>query len=280
MVQPLFFVLLSEISRLHNMNLKINTIACLLAISAIVHCQTQTEINVTDSKGMKQGHWIKKYPEGSTMYDGIFKDDHPTGEFKRFNEDKTLKSVLIYSNDGKEAYATIYHPNGFISSRGKYFNQMKEGKWQFFSSTTEGYLLCEETYSNNLRNGLSLKFYPDSTVAEQVNYRNDIKQGAWIQYYANGAICLKSNYLNDKINGPYEVLYENGSVEFSGCYKNNVRDSTWLIFNKDGSVKYKIEYQDGITKDRQMDIDESDLIDLLEKNKGKIADPEKSGMKW
>jgi hypothetical protein len=32
-----------------------------------------------------------------------------------------------------------------------------------------------------------------------------------------------------------------------------------------------------MTKDRQMDIDASKIIDDLEKNKGKIPDPEKTG---
>jgi antitoxin component YwqK of YwqJK toxin-antitoxin module len=260
------------------MNLKIVTIASLLAFSAIAPCQGQSELNVTDAKGLKQGHWIKRYPNQIVMYDGFFKDDHPVGEFKRYYENKVLKSVLIFSNDGKEAEATIYHPNGYVSSKGKYVNQLKEGKWQFFSSVIEGYLICEETYLKNLKNGTSLKFYRDSTVAEKIIYINDVMQGPWIQYHPNGAVCLKSNFLNGQINGPFEVWFENGSIEFSGRYKNNIRDSTWLIYNKDGSVRYRIEYQDGTTKDRQMDIDESDYLDLLEKNKGKIADPEKSEM--
>jgi len=259
------------------MNLKIVIITSLLAVSAMAQCQTQTELNVTDSKGLKQGHWIKKYPNESVMYDGFFKDDHPFGELKRYYENKTLKSVLIYSNDGKETTATNYHLNGYISSKGKYINQLKEGKWQFFSSFYEGYLICEEVYSKNLKNGPSLKFYPDSTVAERVIYVNDARHGPWIQYYPNGAICLKSNYLNGKINGLFEVWFENGKLEFSGNYKYEIRDGTWLIYSKDGSLKYKIEYQMGVTKDRQMDIDESDYLDFLEKNKGKIADPEKSG---
>lgn len=260
------------------MILKIITITSLLAISAIATCQSQTDINISDPKGLKQGHWIKKYPNGRVMYDGVFKDDHPVGEFKRFNENTTLKSVLIYSSDGKEAAATIYHPNGYIASKGKYIDQLKEGKWQFFSSYTKGYLICEEIYFKNLKNGLSLKFYSDSTVAERINYVNDVKQGEWIQYYPNGAICLKSKYLNGKINGLYEVWFENGTVEISGQYKNNFRDGIWQIFNKDKSVKYKLEYLSGETKDRQMDIDESEYLDFLERNKGKIADPEKSGI--
>ena len=260
------------------MNLKLVTIASFLVISAMALCQTDAGLNITDLKGMKQGHWIKKYPNESVMYDGVFKDDHPIGELRRYYDNTILKSLLKYSPDGKEAEATIYHPNGNISSKGKYINQIKEGKWQFFSSINNGYLICEEFYSKNLKNGRSLKFYPDSTIAERVAFINDVRVGEWIQYYPNGAVCLKSNYLNGKINGKFEVWFENRNIEFSGQYKEDARDGIWLIYNNDGSVKYQIEYQAGYTKDRQLDIDESDYLDSLEKNKGKIADPEKTGI--
>ncbi len=262
------------------MNLKIVTIASFLAISTMAICQTETEINKTDQLGKKQGHWIKKYPNENEMYNGFFKDDHPVGEFRRYYEDKSLKSLLIFSDDGTESLATIYHTNGNISSRGKYVKQMKEGKWQFFSAIINGYLISEDHYTGNIKNGSSIKFYPDSTVAEKVTYINDKRQGEWIQYYPNGTVCVKSSYLNGKINGKYEVWFENGQIEFSGQYKNDTRDGLWQIYNIDGTLKYKLEYKNGVTKDRQMDIDESDYLDFLEKNKGKIADPEKGEVIW
>lgn len=260
------------------MNLKFSILVSFLAISAPAFCQPEANINSTDAMGLKQGHWIKKYPNLNIMYDGVFKDDHPVGEFRRYFEDNILKSILIYSADGKEAEATMYHPNGNLSSIGKYTDQKKEGKWQFFSSVSEGYKISEELYSKNVRNGLSIKLYPDSTIAERVHYINDVRSGEWIQYYPNGTVCLKSNYLNGKINGRFEVWFGNGNIEFSGQYKNDSRDGKWLIYNNDGSVKYQIEYQSGVTTDRQLDIDESDNLDLMEKNKGKIADPEKTGI--
>lgn len=260
------------------MSRRIYIIASFLAISVCAASQADTHINITDQLGMKQGHWIKKYPNKNTMYDGYFKDDHPVGEFKRYFEDQSLRSVLIYSDDGRQATATIYHPNGKISSKGTYVDQMKEGKWQFYSAFTDGYLISEEYYSKNLKNGISVKYYPDSTIAEKLTYLIDIKQGEWTQYYPSGAICLKSNYLNGKVNGKFEVWFPNGHIEFSGQYKNDSRDGLWIIYNNDGTVKYKLEYLDGVTKDRQMDIDESDFLDSLEKNKGKIADPEKTGV--
>ena len=260
------------------MNLKIITIASLLAISPVATCQTETKINKTDQQGRKQGHWIEKNSDKSVSYNGFFKDNHPVGEFRRYYEDNTLKSLLIYNDNGTEAAAAIYHTNGYISSKGKYVNQMKEGKWQFFSISINGCLICEEYYSGNLKNGPSLKFYPDGTVAEKITYINDIEQGEWVQYYPNGSICLKSNYLNGKINDRFEVWFENGQIEFSGQYKNDSRDGLWYIYNKDGILKYKLEYLEGVTKDYQLDIDESDFLDFLEKNKGRITDPEKTGV--
>ena len=262
------------------MNLKISAIILLLAVSTTVLCQPETELNKTDQQGRKQGHWIKKDQNKMILYDGIFKDGHPVGEFTRFFENNTVRSVLNYSEDGTEAFATIYHPNGFVSSKGKYINQKKEGKWQFFSEFTSDYMISEETYSGDIKNGPALKFYPDKTVSERLTFKNNVTQGECIQYYPNGAISMKSNYKDGKFNGKFEVWFENGQIEFSGQYKNDVRDGLWIIFGNNGSVKYKMTYTDGITNDKQMDIDESDRLDLLEKNKGKIPDPEKTGVVW
>ncbi len=260
------------------MNLKIIVISVLSVISSAVVCQTANDLNKSDQLGRKQGHWIKKNPDNTLLYDGFFENDHPVGEFRRYEGNNTLKSVLIFSEDEKSADASIYHTNGFISSKGKYINQLKEGKWQFFSSIVNGYMICEEIYKSNKRNGPSQKFYRDGKVAEKSNYVNDIRQGEWTQYNINGSICLKSSFKDNKLDGKYEVWGENGKIESSGQYKNDSREGTWLIYKSDGSLRYKIEYIAGITKDKQLDIDLSDYMDQLEKNKGKIADPEKTGV--
>ncbi len=259
------------------MNLKILAIVFLVFVSANALAQTDTIINLTDQQGLKQGHWIKKYPDKKIMYDGIFKDNHPVGEFRRYYNDGALQSLLIFSNDGREALATMYHSNGKVSSKGKYVDQLKEGKWQFFSAI-DGYLICEEYYSGNMKNGPSVKFYPDSTIAEKVNYVNDLMQGEWIQYYPNGIVCEKSHYKNGKATGEFKVWFDDGKVEITGQYKNDKRDGEWLIYNDDGSLKHKLHYKNGVSSDKKMVLDESEYLDSLERNKGKIADPEKSGI--
>jgi antitoxin component YwqK of YwqJK toxin-antitoxin module len=260
------------------MKIKIIAITLLLAVSGLIRAQTPADINKTDQMGRKQGKWIKMYPGGTVQYEGIFKDNHPVGEFRRYYEDKTLQSVLIFSQDGRTAEATIYHPNGFIASQGKYVDQKKEGGWKFFSSLINGYLLNREEYKNNIKNGLSLKFYPDSTIAEKINYVNDNKEGEWLQYYPDGKLFLKSYYSGGMLNGKFDTWYNDGKPEFSGYYKNNLRDGKWLIYNEDGKVKYEVTYVDGITSDHQMEKDAANFIDSLEKNKDKIADPEQTGV--
>jgi antitoxin component YwqK of YwqJK toxin-antitoxin module len=260
------------------MNLRILYSAFLIIFSLSASAQSDQKLNQTDAQGRKQGHWIKKFTGESVVYDGYFKDDHPVGEFKRYFENQSIKSILTYSDDGKTAQAVIYHPNGNISARGTYIDQLKEGKWQFFSEFVKEYLISEEYYKKNLRNGISVKFYPDSSIAEKVNYIDDVKQGEWIEYYPSGTLSLKSNFRNGKVNGKFEVWYENGAIEYSGKYINDLKEGLWTIYNKDGSIKYSLEYQLGFTKNKQMEIDESRFIDSLENNKGKIADPEKTGI--
>lgn len=260
------------------MKLKIITVLLILAASAPAICQSETDLNQTDKQGRKQGHWIKKSPDGKIQYEGIFKDNHPVGEFKRYFGNNTLQSVLIYSKDGKEADATIYHPNGFIASCGKYIDQLKEGKWKFYSQYMNGYLLNEEEYSRNIRNGLSLKYFPDSTMAEKLSYVNGIKDGEWVQYFANGQIYLKAFYSGGMLNGKFKVWFSDGKQEVSGTYKNNLREGKWLIYKEDGTLQYEINYVSGITDDHQMEIDASHFIDSLEKNRDKIPDPEKTGV--
>ena len=260
------------------MNIKRISILILLILIDFINIYPQ--LNQTDQNGLRQGHWIRKYPTGVTMYDGIFKDGHPVGEFKRYYENGAIKSVMMFSQDGRQADATLFFPNGSIASKGQYRDQKKEGRWQFYSSREPGYLICEQMFTNDLRNGVSLSFYHDSTIGDRKNYLNDNKNGEWEQFYQSGKIYIKAGYLSDKLNGPFEAWYENGTKMYTGSYRNDARDGTWLIYNEDGSVKYKIQYKNGVPDNHQMDADASKFIDSLESQKGNIPDPEITGEMW
>lgn len=263
------------------MNYKILAISICILLSGPCFSQSeQAALNQTDKEGKKQGHWIKKYPNGNIMYDGYFVNDKPSGEFKRYYEEKPLKSVLVFSKDGTEAVATLYYPNGLVASTGKYVNQLKEGKWRFFSRMANEILISEAEFSRDKKNGLVAKYFQDGKVAEKLIYKNDLKNGECVKYYPDGTLTLRTNYTNGKLNGKFEAFFENGRPEILGQYKDNLRDGPWLIYKKDGSLKFKTEYSAGIPDNSKIDIYQSDYIDSLERNKVRIADPEKTGEIW
>lgn len=262
------------------MKYRITVLFICLSIPFTVLSQSDQNINKTDRNGRKQSRWIKYYPNGNVMYDGIFKDDKPTGEFKRYYEDNVLKSMLVFSNNGTEADAAHYYPNGMVASRGRYKNQLKEGKWQFFSSTTEDLLISEVDYSNNKRNGLTINYYADSTIAEKIHYRNDLKDGEWIKYYPDGTLTFIAHCDYGRLNGKFEAFFENGKTEFTGHYKDDLREGVWIIYGKDGSQRFKTTYTAGIPDNKDIDIYQSNYLDSLEKIKPKFADPEKTGEIW
>jgi antitoxin component YwqK of YwqJK toxin-antitoxin module len=262
------------------MNLKVILLCILSLLTTLTLSQEEKAANQTDKSGRKQGRWIKRYPGGTIMYDGIFRDDKPVGEFKRYYEDQTLKSLLIFNDSGTEALAILYYQNGNVASKGKYINQLKEGKWQFFSVSNKNVLIGDEDYLNDKRNGLSRRFYPDSTIAEVISFRNDVKNGEWVNYHPGGSVNFRTNYSNGKLNGKFEAFFSDGKPEVLGHYKNGLRDGEWLIYNENGSQRFKIEYSGGIAKNKDFDIYQSDYVDSLEKNMVKIPDPEKTGKIW
>lgn len=260
--------------------IRLTILVILTALTVTAGSQQPDTLNITDKNGKRQGHWIRHYPNGAIQYSGFFKDDNPIGEFKRYYEDGTLRSLMFYHENNPEVKVKFYHPNGFLAAEGNYVNQKKEGIWKFFSQKTEGYRICEENYSNDLRNGPSVKYYQDGIIAEKLFYKNDLRHGEWTQYYVTGNLCIKANYEHGKLNGSFEVLYANGKPEYIGTYNNDVRDGPWKIFTEAGELEIEIVYKMGRLDDPRVAERENALFDLLEKNRGRIADPEITGTIW
>jgi antitoxin component YwqK of YwqJK toxin-antitoxin module len=262
------------------MNIRYKILIILFLVPLISAGMQDQSLNQTDREGRKQGHWIKKYPDGKIMYDGFFKNDKPEGTFKRFYENGVLKSAMTFLSGGTVAEGTLYFGDGLIASQGKYVNKLKEGTWFFYSPTSKGQIIMKEEYAGDRRNGISVKYYPDSTVAEKITYENDSKEGPWMKYYPSGKISLSANCSRNRLNGKYEGFFENGNTEISGNYKDDLRDGPWTIFNKDGKERFRIDYVLGIPKTSDLDIYETNYLDSLEKSKPAFPDPEKTGQIW
>lgn len=239
------------------------------ALILLIPCYIQSQ-NVTDAAGKKQGPWVKHFPNGKIMYQGTFKDNVPVGLFKRYYENGTLQSELFYDDKKGETRAVFYYPDSTRAAEGTYVGRRKEGLWKFYSENKPSYLICEEYYHDDLRHGLSRKFYPDSTLAEKITWNAGLRTGEWLQYYPDGSICLRSEYLDGKLNGPFSYYHPNGKLQYEGKYKDDLRYGDWMVFNEDGTLKQILEYREGKLANPSQAEKETKFLDDLEKNKGKI----------
>jgi len=247
------------------MNNRSLLIVTLLLVSSITFAQ-----NLTDSGGKKQGPWVKKYPNGKVMYEGTFKDDKPVGLFKRYTREGILLSELTYSDKKDEAMAVFFYSDGVKAAEGLYVARKKEGLWKFWSATQPPYLISEEYYHDDLRHGLSTKYYPDSTLAEKITWDSGNRTGEWLQYYPDGSVCLRTEYLSGKLEGPFSYYHPNGKLYYEGAYREDLKYGDWMIFNEDGTLKQIITYKDGVPSDPKLAEQETKFLDDLEKNRGKI----------
>ena len=261
---------------------KIVSLITIIAISGLINISVgQEKINFQDKKGMKQGHWVTRYDNGNTRYEGDFVNNKPEGEFRRYYEDGTLAALLYYYPNADSVSAAIFHTNGYISGKGSYHNQAREGKWEFYSQYIKDYLVCMEYYSNDLREGRSLKYHWNGNIAEEITFAGDKQTGEWKQYYSDGVLALRGLYVNGKRNGPFETFTTEGLPMIRGNYSNDIRTGDWSFYNNDGSFRTTIRYINGVPENlNELEKKETDLLDEMEKRGGMIEDPAKTGFQW
>lgn len=199
-------------------------------------------VGKTDSIGRKQGFW-KKYNGDTLKYEGTFKDDQPTGEFKYYFPDGKIKSVARYSDNGKTAIITSYHTNGKKLAEGTYIDKKKDGRWRYYNSNEV--LIAEENYLAGSREGLWKTWLETGRLDEEVNYKGNLKNGEWKQYYPDSLLKVKGTYVNDELNGLVQYYYLSGKIMISGTMKAGMQDGIWMYFTELGPTDKRITYRNG-----------------------------------
>lgn len=207
--------------------------------------EAQDTLNITDTKGLKQGPWRKLDKNNQKIYEGQFRDGVPCGEFRYYYPDGRLKTISVFSDGGKVSRTVSYSSNGRKIAEGKYVNEKKDSIWRYFSDF-DGILLSEDCYSAGLKNGLSKTFYPNGKLSEQLTYKSGKKEGDCLQYFEDGKLKLKGYYLNDEKEGLITAYYPNGQPSFSGKYQFGHKEGTWLFYDEKGKVTKMLNYAGGI----------------------------------
>lgn len=248
------------------------SISFILLLFLSLSAFAQEPVNQTDVQGRKQGFWQKRDAAGKLLYEGTFRDDRPAGEMKRFHPNGKIKAILVFSDKSDSASAQIFDEKGKLTAKGWYLGQKKAGEWSNF---TEDRLISIENYTDGLKTGVSKRYYQTGELLDETTWLNNLQEGLYRAYDKQGNKYIECMYRNGKINGWYVSFYPNGGMETETFYKDNLRHGNSKYYDDEGKLCYTLEYEEGILLNPEvLDSIQKIQFDELEKNKGKVVDPE------
>ncbi|MFH1005633.1 MAG: toxin-antitoxin system YwqK family antitoxin [Bacteroidota bacterium] len=202
-------------------------------------------INKYDSKGKKQGKWIKKNSAGKIIYEGTFKENIPTGKFIYYSETGEVNVISIFSDDGKTVMSNFFFQGNILESEGKYVNQKRDGVWKFYLG--KDILGSEENYKNGKKDGLEKNYFPNGKLSEEKTWKDSIQHGQWKQYYDDGTIKSFGTYNNGFLEGEVKYYFPGNIISVEGHFQHSVKHGKWTYYNRDGNIIINIEnYNTGL----------------------------------
>lgn len=239
----------------------------------------QQEINNLDNQGRKTGLWKKYYENGNLLYEGNFQQGKPLGTLKRYYNGGVLKADMNFCPDGIQSYAKLYYENRILAAEGKYIRQVKDSIWNYYSFYNKR-LTIKENYLDGKKNGTSIKYYDDGSVAEFMYWEKDIMHGPWEQFYENGQLRLKCTNVEGVRDGEFSSFNWDGTKSICGNYIMGIMDGLWKYYSKDNIVDIEVEYVDGkMLPNAKLAKKNKEFSKMIEESIGKYQEPDISNFR-
>lgn len=114
-----------------------------------------------------------------------------------FRFGQPLTGILLHSTDG----TTVWTPYVDGRTHGMEIGRHADGTKAF-----------ERIWSEGLRQGTALFWWPDGTLREQTSYRDDIPEGLSERWFADGTPAQRFHYRDGQEEGLQMMWYEDGTI--------------------------------------------------------------------
>ena len=186
-----------------------------------------------------------------------------------------------------------WYPNGKKRYQGNYTNDMRDGKWSFWTDKEvlkdvgsfkilkrKGDITFSEGegYEQSFRHG-HWKSYSDvdGELTSEGDYAYGKQDGKWEYYYPGGVVVATENiYDEGMLNGVSKTYTRRGEVQNEIGYKNNKKHGPMKVYNRKGKLMLHVVYKNGVrTKSLVMKGQEAKIMykygggDKPKKNKSK-----------
>lgn len=204
------------------------------------------------------GRNVFYHANGKISSEGTMRDGKPDGYWKTYYESGIIKSEGNRKNFELDSLWTFYDETGKANLQINYLNGKKEG----IRRTIRENEIIEENFSNDIKQGLTVYYFPDGKIMRTINFenglengfarefdkegtvitlieyrrgfvvdreninrrdRNGLKQGKWKYFYANGKVKTEGTFRDDKRNGYFKEYDEKGMLTDVSKYVNDIR---------------------------------------------------------
>jgi antitoxin component YwqK of YwqJK toxin-antitoxin module len=164
---------------------------CLLVFAVLsINLQSQTLDNTlgTEDRKVKKFGW---FAEGPGAYEFFFVGGKRfSGNFDFYYENERLKQVANFKNGSYDGLVVDYNKDGSISSKGRYRNGNKVGKWMYYYDVNS---YEEKVYSRREPNQVRKSLYVNSNsvlIEKFKTLRNMKFTKHHYEYHENGNLKL------------------------------------------------------------------------------------------
>lgn len=189
--------------------------------------------------------------EGNLVFSGPYKMGLPVGIHREYNNDGTVKSSVIYNDQGIKVSEGIvtedgrrngewknFYDNGNVKEKGQYDDNRRTGSWEF--SNLEGRIIQTGQYRNGRPEGLWKWYFPDGSILREEEYYQGNRDGRFVEYSKEGQIISEGQYLDGERNGDWKITI--GDHREEGNYIIGLRDGMWKYYDGEGNLLYRGKY--------------------------------------
>ncbi len=241
---------------------KILVFSLLLFITGVAIAQENT-IN-------PDGYNIFYHPNGVKASEGTMREGKPDGYWKTFNE----KGVLIAEGNRKnfelDSTWNFYNDSSKLVMQIDYLDGKKNGIRRTFRQDE----IVEEQFADDVKDGLTVTYYPDGKVKRTVNFINGYEEGTSREFDTQGTIITLVEYRRglvvdrENINrvdkkgnkqGRWKYFHDNGRVKLEGIFRDDKRNGYFKEYDDKGLLVDIARY---INDERQQEAPEIVKLDV------------------
>ncbi len=175
---------------------------------------------------------------------------------------------LVFNQGNLDGEISAYSTKNHLLEKCTFSNNSRVGRCKIHNEAN--LLLVDANYTNGLRDGPWMEWYPNGKDKKQAVYKNGLLNGEVLTFLENGQISKKESYKANKLDGPSSHYNSKGGLKAVAEYKDNKKEGFVTIYYTNGKVELQIPYKSGLRHGVQKKYyDSGELFEIAEFKQGR-----------